>query len=335
MNGARDGWQEFRVSDDPVADGPPLGVTAYTTDSGRPGPRVLVLGGVHGNEVGGVLGAGSLTAGPVPLRAGRLTVVPVAHEAAFAAGSRTGPADGENLARVFPGDPAGTPTPRLAALLDRQLISAADVLIDLHTSSPDADMPLFAGCLDDGSAVATRAVELAVAFGAGMVWTHPRLAPGRTLSVAHARGAPALYVESPRGGVLDAGYVGVYSSGVRRVLAHLGMLEDAPPGRPLEHWLHAEGDTDSFTAAAADGLFLARVALLDEVARGQVVGQVVGPRGDIRAEVAAVVAGRVATLRTSAVVRAGTPVVGVAPARPASLGHESDAIAAGMRSRLS
>ncbi|MBP8974933.1 MAG: hypothetical protein KBH93_13785, partial [Anaerolineae bacterium] len=69
----------------------------------------------------------------------------------------------------------------------------SDVLIDLHTSSPGTDMPLFVGCLDDGSPASSRAVELALATAMPVLWTHPDLGPGRTLTTARDLDIPALY----------------------------------------------------------------------------------------------------------------------------------------------
>ncbi len=324
------GWHTHRVEAG-TPEGP--GVTVHELDSGQVGPVVLVLGGVHGDEVGGIVAAGRLTGRELSLRTGRLRVVPVVHEDAYGADSRTSPLDGANLARAFPGDVAGGPTEQLAALVAERLIRHSDVLIDLHTSSPASDMPFFAGCVDDGGDVATRAVELTAAFGAGLLWTHPSLAPGRTLSFAHAQGIPAIYAESPAGGVLHRGTLDAYETGVVRVLAHLGMLRDdhppAPP--PPNRWLHGPGDVDGFTPAPAAGLFLADVALLDEVSRGQRVGRILDPRGHLLGEVTAARSGHVVTLRRRAHVAAGTPVVGVAAPRPAVLGTPSDALAERLR----
>ncbi len=317
-------WVEERIS---TSDGE-IGVTVQVLRSPRPGLKVLVLGGVHGNEVGGTLAAARLTSSIGVLRSGSVAVVPVAHEAAHHAFSRTGPADGENLARCFPGQPDGTPTQRLAALLGERLIRSADVLVDLHTSSPDADMPFFAGGLDDGSEIATRGTELAVAFGAGIVWTHPTVGVGRTLSLAQELGIPALYVESPRGGVLDRRYLTAYVDGVKRVLAKLGLLDmDMPTVDPPRLWLHDDGDTDAFVATPVDGWFLSEVDLLDAVTAGQTVGRVVDRHGTSLHEVVASSDGVVVTLRTTAPVTVGTPLIGLAAPRPASLGLPSDVIA--------
>ena len=43
-----------------------------------------------------------------------------------------GPDDWKNLNRVFPGDPAGTTSQRIAAALDAEVVQRADVLVDMH-----------------------------------------------------------------------------------------------------------------------------------------------------------------------------------------------------------
>lgn len=307
-------WTARRLGGDPGSEEP--GLTVHELDSGAPGPVVLVLGGVHGNEIGGILAAGRLVDADLGLRAGRVLVAPVAHEAAYRADSRTSPVDGLNLARVFPGSRSGSATEVVAALISEQLIAVADVLIDLHTSSPDTDMPLFCGCLDDGSEASGRAVELALAFGAPVVWTHGALGPGRSLGVARDRGIPALYAESPRGGVLDEDYLDAYVRGVHGVLAALGMTDaPAPPPASPPLWIHGDGDVDAFAHAVHDGLFRAEVGLLDRVERGAPVGVVTDRLGRVLERVVAAESGYVATLRRHARVEAGTPLVGIVPAR--------------------
>jgi predicted deacylase len=306
-------WTETRLG----AERPGLGVTRYRLAAPTPGPRLVVLGGVHGNEIGGIVAAGRLTTRDLPLAAGTIDIIPVAHEAANDAFLRESPADGGNLARTFPGDPKGTPTEQLAALITTQVIDGADALIDLHTSSPDADMPLFAGAVHDGSASADAGVRMAVAFGAGTLWTHPSLGPGRTLTAAAERGIPAIYVESPRGGVLSESAVSAYVSGVLRVGALLGML----PGRaiseppPVARWFHGNGDTDTFGLAAHDGYFVADAELLQPVRAGETVGRVLDSRGRELARVNAPGDGAVTYLRRTARVRPGDSLVQTTPER--------------------
>lgn len=313
-------WQVRRIT---AADRA-VGIDVHERIGAEPGPHLVVLGGVHGDEVGGIVAAGRIASTEWPLRAGRLTVVPVSHEVAQLADARVSPLDGGNLARSFPGRPDGTPTQQLADLIARHLIARADVLIDLHTSNAAADMPLFVGCLDDGSPGATRAVRLALGFGMPLLWTHPTLGAGRTLTVAAERGIPALYVESPVGGVLDVAVVTAYVEGVRSVLEALAMIDPAPPLPPHPFWVHGNGDTDSFTAVATGGYFERAAALLDHVRAGDPVGRVLDPLGRTIEQVRAPVDGVITTLQRTATVTAGRPVVGVTAPRPAVLGIASD-----------
>lgn len=309
------GWSARRIGE-PGKGG--VGVTVYCADSGRPGPRLLVLAGVHGDEIASIVGAGRLTTEDIPLEAGAVEIVPVVHEAANLRFQRTGPDDGLDLARTFPGDAHGSPTQRLAALVLDRLFGHADAVIDLHTSAQDADLPLFAGALFDGTAVGRASARMAAAFAAGIVWTHPAVAPGRTLTMANRLGIPAMYVESPNGGVLASDVIDLYSAGVLRVCAALGMLSaDAPPlGAELRLWMHGAGDTDSFASASFSGYFVAEAALLQPVAAGDAVGRVIDARGALLERIRAPVDGVVSFLRRRAPVSSGTPLVSFADARP-------------------
>ena len=52
-------------------------------DSGRPGFRVVVFGGTHGDETEGILAANRLAQADLALRAGIIEVIPIVHEAAY------------------------------------------------------------------------------------------------------------------------------------------------------------------------------------------------------------------------------------------------------------
>lgn len=319
---ARATWTERRLT---VSHGSTIGVTVRELDSGVPGPRLLVLGGVHGDEVGGIVAAGRASVTDWPLTSGVLTIVPIAHEAARGADTRESPIDGGNLARSFPGSLGAGATQELAWIITNRLISRSDVLIDLHTSSPGTDMPLFVGCLDDGSPASSRAVELALATAMPVLWTHPDLGPGRTLTTARDLDIPALYVESPAGGVLDESHLAAYADVVRSVMESLGMLEGASRRTDPPVWLHGNGDVDTFTATTTPGLFIRESSLMSLVRRGDRVGAVIDEFGRELETILAPKSGYITTLRRSAVVEPGLPVVGVTGLRPPSLGVPSDA----------
>lgn len=100
----------------------------------NPGPSLIVLGAVHGNEVCGAhalaRAVGELLLGQIQLRRGRLTLVPVCNARAFVQHTREGE---RNLNRRFvpraePLDHEDRVTRQLAPLL-----AAHEALLDLHS----------------------------------------------------------------------------------------------------------------------------------------------------------------------------------------------------------
>jgi predicted deacylase len=115
------------------------GFDRWRLDSGTPGLRVVIFGGTYGDETEGVIAASRIAGLDLGLASGTVEVVPVVHEAAFAADTRTSPHDGGDLARSFPGRADGTPTQALAHALYTQVLAPVgrlpcDLLIDLHTA---------------------------------------------------------------------------------------------------------------------------------------------------------------------------------------------------------
>ncbi len=113
--------------------GTPWETQVSIRSSGLDGPRVVVLGGVHGNEPGGWFAADQIATW-IPA-AGALAVVPRANVLAIARFQRL--IDGEgDLNRQYPGDPdSELPTSRLAAgITELCRDMRAEVVLDLHES---------------------------------------------------------------------------------------------------------------------------------------------------------------------------------------------------------
>lgn len=290
--------------------GPAGGFDVHTFDSGRPGLRVAVLGGVHGDETEGAMAASRIAAAELEILAGRLDVIPICHEAAFAADSRTSPVDGKNLARVFPGDPGGTATPLLAHHIYMEVLRHADFVMDLHTSGQAYDMPFLAGYGATEPGTGSIAERAAIAFGADFVWRHPGRSEGRTLSVV----PQGMYVESPGAGPTNVDMVQRYVDGVLRALAELGLLADAPrTGVETPIRVVGGGDLDrDMVSVGHDGIFLADVARGDWVEEGQLLGRVIDPVGNVLEEHRATATGYVMALKRRSPVRAGDLIVNLA-----------------------
>src|SRR3954452_6692732 len=132
----------------------PLTLTALTVTGAAPGPTLLAVAGVHGDEYEGMEAIRQVFDALDPDRmTGVFIGIPVANPLAYAARSRATPSqvDGLNLARVFPGAPDGTLTRRLAhhllALVER-LIGPDDLFVDLHSGSADVTFAPMIGVRD-------------------------------------------------------------------------------------------------------------------------------------------------------------------------------------------
>ena len=259
--------------------GPGLGIKIHEIGDGA-GPTLTVLGGIHGDELEGVTAARILIDRAEKLDSpgllkGILRVVPVCNPSAFGARSRTSPIDGENLARVFPGDSSASVTRRIAHALTELVIRGADLLVDLHSAGLHYAMPVFAGYVEN-LATSPQSRAAASAFDAPITWQHEGTGPGRSLSAAADLGVPAIYVEGSGGGALVGTDLDLYVRGLTRLLTHLGMVEEAhdPPGQGT--WLRGDdGDVDSSLAATVAGHCVTRSVAGQVVTAGQVIAEII------------------------------------------------------------
>ncbi|NDV00267.1 succinylglutamate desuccinylase/aspartoacylase family protein [Pseudoroseicyclus tamaricis] len=283
-------------------------LTVITVTGGRPGPTLAVIGAVHGDELEGPLAIGQLLAhlDSEPID-GTLILLPVANPEAVAAGQRCTPGDGMNLARVFPGRRDGSVTEAMAAVITETVIAPADALVDLHSAAVAAESPLLAGYVATPGPVGRAAEGMARAFGAPVLWRHESpCPPGRTISVAEARGAPAIYVEATGGVTPPDELVDAYAEGVLRVMAHLGMIAPIFSPAPLPLCLAGDGDTDAPTVAAPHaGLLERHVELGAPVAAGQLCFTLRDVGGAVLAEIRAGSGGHPVFLRRSRWVERG------------------------------
>jgi predicted deacylase len=290
----------------PLPDGQTVRLPLLVARGARPGPTMVALGGVHGDEYEGMAAVRAVFRALDPATlSGTFLGVPVCNPPAFAAAARTSPLDGLNLARAFPGRPDGTISERIAHVIETSVTARADFLIDLHSSGSRIAMPLLAGYRAGDDAAGRQARAGALCFGTPVVWAHDSVGVGRSLTGPHGRGVPWIYTECPSGGWLHPEVAAIYAEGVRNVMRLLAMLpgDPAPVAAPLE--LAGEGDVDRGLAAPVSGFLTLRAELLERVAAGAVLGTIERPNGALLAELRAPRAGVVVLVRRSAPVLAG------------------------------
>lgn len=255
----------------------PLGVypiPALCIVGEAPGPSVLLMGGVHGDEYEGPLALMSLFRELDPAEvAGRLILLPQANAPAARAGTRCSPLDGGNLNRAFPGDAKGGPTAQIANMIAACLMPAVDAVIDLHSGGKASwfvPSALAARGQDGGLDGANMA--LATAFGAPATWVLPYWpGNGSVNGAASALGLPCIAAELGGAGVVGREPLAHAEAGVLRCLVHLGVLErEAPLGETPRA---VELGTPGFhVTAPVTGLYQPVAAAGEEIAEGALLG---------------------------------------------------------------
>ncbi len=269
------------------------------------GPTLVVSANVHGDEYEGVRAIYEVFDALDPATmAGDLLAVPVVNPPAFWSRTRLSPLDGANLARVFPGDPAGTISQRIAHVFAHSIIARASLYLDLHSGGIAFRMPSMVGF----ASTDPRARAAAQIFGAPVLWGHPTLDPGRTISFAASLGIPWIYTEARGAGRIHPEDLKMMKGGILRLLRHLGILPGAPTAAAITHRLHGDGNTDRGLSATQPGFLLTHVQILDTVEAGQCLGTLVDLEGRPLETYSAPVAGIVGLLRELPVVAAGDPL---------------------------
>ena len=244
----------------------------------RPGPVLIAAAGVHGDEYEGPRALWQIADELAPPSlSGSVIALPICNPWAFAAGVRATPGriDGVNLARTFPGDSQGSPTPRLAAaLLSFVTRLRPAVFIDLHSGGARYRFLPVVG-YRRGLGDTTRARAAARAFGLPALW-ELRDHPG-TFNAETARcGITTLGVEmTGAGGCLDED-VAADREGILNLLRWMGMLRDKPaPEVPGPFWRTTE------VSAPSGGYAVVERQVGERVASGATVARVLSPLGEV------------------------------------------------------
>lgn len=188
----------------------------------QPGPKLLVTAGVHGAEYSSIEAARRLCRLDPASFAGELTVLPILNIGAFFEHRAFhNPSDGKNVNRAFPGDANGTASDRLAHWLVSQAMSGMDGYVDLHGGDiVEALMPF--SIYPDTSA---RSRDLALASGLPFASSSNRKV--HSYAAAVGLGIPAVLLEAGQNGLVTEEAVGLLETGVKGVMAELGMMAKA------------------------------------------------------------------------------------------------------------
>ena len=252
--------------------GNPIKIEAHVFRSEQPGPALLVMAGIHGDEVNGVeivrraLQEGHFTG----LQQGSVVAIPLVNVYGFVNRSREVP-DGKDINRSFPGSSRGSLASRLAHALARKVLPSVDIIIDYHTGGPHLyNYPQIRYSKGD-----ERSEELAKVFGAPFSLARSPIQKSfRKTALDH--GKPTLVFEGGESQRYDAASIEFGMAGLDRVLSYLNMVPGNSTGQP---YLRQHFSRQSWVRSPRAGLFLWEKASGDQVEKGEVIGKVNDPYG--------------------------------------------------------
>ncbi len=298
-------WRELHVGELPS--GTPIRIRAHVAKAAAAGPTVLLLGGVHGDEVNGIEIVRQLICGRVldELLAGTVVAIPLLNVYGFLNYARDVP-DGKDVNRSFPGSMHGSLAARVAYVLRHDVIPLIDFGVDFHTGGNAVyNYPQVRYAAEDPQArVLAKAFAAPVSLASAMIDKSLRQS-------AHLIGKSILVFEGGENMRLNPEAIDEAKQGVRRLLIAVGMLspEPAEASDAFEtQWF----DRHRWLRAERAGLFDYTVASGGAVAAGELLGYLRDPYGRWEKEVLSPRAGLVIGQDNSPVVNQGDALIHLA-----------------------
>lgn len=265
------------------------------------GPVVLISGGVHGDEINGIVTARKLLEEMDQgwnLLKGTLIFIPLMNIYGFLSTSRTFP-DGRDLNRSFPGSKKGSLASRIAYIINEEIIPQIDFGIDFHTGGRMlSNHPQIRVDFKD-----KIGLELAKSFGTNFIVNSKHIEKSFRKTAYKARkhilvyeGGESMRVDdlAIREGVL----------GTKRMLQQLEMLEKNLP--TIESIILKESN---WVRAKASGIFNSSVKLGESIKKGQILAEISDPYGNTKIEIKAPTNGHVIGINNLPVINVGDALV--------------------------
>nr|WP_297935343.1 M14 family metallopeptidase [uncultured Blautia sp.] len=246
----------------------------------QPGKTVLITAGIHAEEYVGIQAAMELEQElKIQKLAGTVVIVKVVNRKAFElrSGSESHE-DGKNLNRVFPGDPKGTWSDRLAHAIEKELLSIADYYIDLHSGDSYEQLTpyvYYAGAADKEVVEQSRemAQQADVPYMVGS-----NVSMGGCYNYAASLGIPSILLERGQMGGWTQEESHSTRRDVRNILCHLGIYQGE---KDYRNYYPLEVKDLCYQAANEQGLWYPCKKPGDMIRQGDILGVIKDYEGEI------------------------------------------------------
>ncbi len=278
-------------------------IPIYVFRSVHDGPVVLLMAGMHGDEVNGTEIIRRMLSKKMlyPLK-GTIIAVPILNIYGFLNFSREVP-DGKDVNRSFPGNRDGSLASRVAHRFMKDVMPYVDYGVDFHTGGSSRTNYPQIRCVMSNS----KNEELAKAFSAPFILNAP-YRQGSLRKEASKLNKSILVYETGESLRFDEFGIREGMEGTLRLLHHLGMLASAPAAQEetkvcmKDIWLRAKNA----------GLFRSQIKIGDYVKKNQVIGSITDPYGEMEVRLNAPSNGYVIGLNNMPVVNQGDALLHIA-----------------------
>jgi len=223
-----------------MQDGTPANIPLVAVNGAQGGPTLYVESCLDGAELNPIASVRRILNEVDPVKlSGRIIAALIVNFFGFHWKLQLNPLDNTNLNRVFPGNPAGGPSERIAHIVFNELVSKANYVVDLHQTSSQPSVGAVHVRVGKDEPNHEKAFDLARAFGATYVvdekgamspsdTRNPASLEGRLIWVSTIRGIPGITPELSGSLGWNEESINFGVKGLRNVLKYLKMINGTP-----------------------------------------------------------------------------------------------------------
>ncbi|QOD60805.1 succinylglutamate desuccinylase/aspartoacylase family protein [Polaribacter haliotis] len=244
--------------------------------STNPGPVVLLLAGIHGDETNGVGIIREIINQKINKpKNGTIICIPVFNIFGYLIQTREFP-DGRDLNRMFPGSASGSLASQFAYQFTKEIAPHVDYVIDFHTGGGERDNISQIRCSKDDE----KALELAKVFNPPMIVFSNNIAKSLR-DTLNKMDKTILLFEGGKSKELNPTVINEGVNGTKNVLIRLGLIEGelsvkaTPVYVKKAKWLRAQHS----------GMFQIRVRNGAFVKKKEVLGVIQDPFGEFKKKI--------------------------------------------------
>ncbi len=294
--------KQLKLSIAKLISGSKIDVPVIVSRAQLAGPTILLMAGLHGDEINSVDIIRSILANKInQVQRGTVICMPIANIFGFINYSRAVP-DGKDVNRSFPGTLKGSLASQIAYHLRKKILPHCDYIIDFHTGGKSRfNIPQTRAVLADANCY-----ELAQAFNAPFN-LHSKIIANTLRETAMKLGKTIVVFEGGEALRFDANAKNHAISGVKKVLQHLNMqdfAEKPQPNHVLQHrkWLRAP----------VAGFFHSAIEIGQALKFEQHLGTVTGPLADYKESINSPKDAYVISLNNNPMVNRGDAIIQIA-----------------------